>query len=337
MIRLSTRRSTWKITGSTLAVFIAMLVFLFSCVGKSKGPATGAENIPEGAGTISGKPCFIQPDVPYMITDIDERTKYLALHWWDRFDFADTACIHNPDVTEQVFVDFLDILPFMNDAGAAEAIRNLLSRAEKEETRLVYGYFLELAEKYLYDPNSPLRDEELYVPFIEYVLSSNDSDGISRMRPALQLEEINKNRWDAMATDFTYMLPDGRTGSLHGIRAEYILLYFHNPDCGDCQRTKEMLERSELISSLTEAGKMNILALYPNGNPEEWEACCRMSMPDGWINARDGSKKLVIKEQLYFLRAIPSLYLLDRDKRVILKDADYPRLEAWLGQLLLPI
>ena len=38
-----------------------------------------------------------------------------------------------------------------------------------------------------------------------------------------------------------------------------------------------------------------------------------------------------MREKLYAIRAVPSLYLLDSEKRVILKDTDYNKLDAWLN------
>ena len=42
-------------------------------------------------------------------------------------------------------------------------------------------------------------------------------------------------------------------------------------------------------------------------------------MPDNWINSYDKSMKMK-NDELYDLRAIPTLYLLDQDKVVLLKD-----------------
>ena len=42
--------------------------------------------------------------------------------------------------------------------------------------------------------------------------------------------------------------------------------------------------------------------------------------PENWINCHNEDLK-IRWENLYDVRAIPSLYLLDREKRVILKDA----------------
>ena len=52
--------------------------------------------------------------------------------------------------------------------------------------------------------------------------------------------------------------------------------------------------------------------------------------PEHWYNGFDPD--LVIRgENLYNVRAIPSLYLLDRNKTVIMKDAPEARVFEWLS------
>ena len=61
------------------------------------------------------------------------------------------------------------------------------------------------------------------------------------------------------------------------------------------------------------SGKLRIIALYPDTNMAEWVAHAN-EIPDTWINACDKAQE------------IPSLYLLDRDKKVILKDFVNPEM-----------
>lgn len=44
--------------------------------------------------------------------------------------------------------------------------------------------------------------------------------------------------------------------------------------------------------------------------------------------------QVITKERLYDLRAIPTFYLLDREKRVLLKDAPFRVIETYLGERL---
>ncbi|MBP6064970.1 MAG: thioredoxin family protein, partial [Bacteroides sp.] len=89
------------------------------------------------------------------------------------------------------------------------------------------------------------------------------------------------------------------------------------------------LKGSPTISKLIAEKKLSVLALYPDEELEEWQKH-QNEFPDQWINGYD--KKLTIKtESRYDLRAIPTLYLLDKDKVVLLKDAPAVAIEEYLN------
>lgn len=68
----------------------------------------------------------------------------------------------------------------------------------------------------------------------------------------------------------------------------------------------------------------------PDEELQEWKRHLS-DFPKEWINGYD--KGLVIKEKnLYDLKAIPTLYLLDQKKIVILKDAPIREIEEHLKQ-----
>ena len=55
--------------------------------------------------------------------------------------------------------------------------------------------------------------------------------------------------------------------------------------------------------------------------------------PTGFPQRNGYDKKLVIKEKnLYDLKAIPTLYLLDKDKKVLLKDATVAQIDQYLNK-----
>ena len=57
------------------------------------------------------------------------------------------------------------------------------------------------------------------------------------------------------------------------------------------------------------------------------------SYPKEWINCYDPDY-VIRTDTLYNIRAIPSLYLLDAQKRVVLKDATPERVIMFLNNLL---
>ena len=73
------------------------------------------------------------------------------------------------------------------------------------------------------------------------------------------------------------------------------------------------------ISALEASGRLKVVDIYIDQEIDLWKE--RMaSYPKNWINGYDPD--YVIRQDLiYDVRAVPSIYLLDRDKTVLLKDA----------------
>ena len=267
--------------------------------------------------TQAHKP-FSLPEIPATITNPGERAEYLISHYWDNFSFVDTTWLATHDQIEQAFSDYLSLLPHTTPKVVTASIGGILDKSLAQQS--IFNWFTGMFDKYLYDVNSPFRDEECYAIVVEHIVNSPDVDEIYKLRPKAQLEQINKNRPGNMASDFTYTLANGKKGTLHGIKADYTLLFFYDPECPDCRHTREFLEQSEQVTNLVNSGKLKILALYPDEDIETWKAY-QSAIPSTWLNACDGTATKKIKSKLYAIRAIPSLYLLDRNKRVLLRDA----------------
>lgn len=267
---------------------------------------------------------FRLPGIPAGLTDPEERAAYLALHYWEYFDFADTSLVAKPEITEQAFVDFLGILPCTE--RSQEALDTLFRRAAVRKRML--WHFIELSEKYLYEPGSPMYDEELYIRVLHSLLGSPALDPVEKLRPRSQLETALKNRPGDPAADFDYLCRDGARGRLSQIEAEYVILYFNDPDCGDCRRTKVRLASSEVLNAWMDAGRLRLLSMCVEGRTPSWEAAL---FPVRWLDACD-EERLLVRRQIYDLRTMPVLYLLDREKRVILKNVSAERLERWFAE-----
>ena len=209
---------------------------------------------------------------------------------------------------------------------AQQAVDTLFSRtlAEKE----MFYHFIALADKYLYEPNSPMHDEELHILVLRALVNNPRLDEADKLRPRYLLEMALKNRPGDVAADFIVTCRNGKRVCLSEIKAEHTLLYFNDPDCEDCRRVKERLASSPTVNRLLESGRLKLLSICVEGKTAAWE---RAVFPARWIDGYDAGQRLP-REQVYDLKAMPTLYLLDVDKRVILKDASAERIEAWLSE-----
>ena len=188
-------------------------------------------------------------------------------------------------------------------------------------------HFIGLSDKYLYEPNSPMHDEELHILVLRALLDNPCLSDTDKIRPRYLLEIAMKNRPGDVAADFTVTCRDGRRRQLSGIKADYVLVYFNDPDCEDCRRVKELLSLSPVVNGLLESGRLKLLSVCVEGKTPAWE---KADFLKSWIDGYDEGQRLT-REQVYDLKAIPALYLLEAEKRVILKDASFEQVEERLS------
>lgn len=281
-------------------------------------------------GTASGAsraPKFKKVSVPVALNSPQDRADYVAKRYWTHFNFSDTTLISRPEITEQALADYIDVLHQVSPATARESISALMRGAEADKA--MFEYFCSLTERYLYDPNSPLRDEELFIPVLEYIVASPNVESIMKVRPQELLTMALKNRPGFRATDFGYVAIDGRVGRMSTILSDYTLLFFNNPGCHACGEIMQQINESKVLDMMLTRGQLTILALYPDNDMKEWRKYATQ-IPSRWINAYDRSQR-ISEMELYDLKAIPTLYLLDSDKNVLLKDATFDAVERYLG------
>ena len=286
------------------------------------------------------------PDVvpPAMMENVQDRTEYMALHWWDAItdpsrpytcDTSLVSGVKRNDV-EQKFSNWTNILNMVDLAHARKSLTRLHDRAvvcEKTDTSSnVYEVFTEMVKKYLYDPNSPVRNEDHYSAYAERLAQSDLVDPLMRKKYARQADLAALNRIGTKAADFRFTDKSGRTHTLYGVKSDLTLLFFSNPGCGACKDIIDVLNNDPKISGLISEGVMQVLNIYIDEDLQSWRSYMSI-YPENWYNGFDPD--LVIRgDVLYNVRAIPSLYLLDSDKTVIMKDVPEARLFDWLSHYL---
>ncbi len=313
--------------------FVAAIALLVAACSSSKQAQSENINIDSliiSDETIIVPDTFVLPDMPADLTDSDDRAKYLVMHYWDKFDFADSSLTERPDITEQAFVDYINILYHVTADEAKISLKTTLTKAELNNK--MYRYFAYLFDKYFYEPNSPFRNEEFYIPVLEVVTKSSLLSGAEMAKYTLQYEMTKINRVGKTANDFTYTLESGATKKLSSLKSEYTILIFSDPDCGTCAQATMMLAQSEVINNAFLLNSdtrtmISVLAVYVEDDVEGWKRSLS-SQPANWIHSYDDGMKIT-REKIYDIKALPTIYLLDKNKKVILKDTTIDTLESF--------
>lgn len=265
---------------------------------------------------------FPYPKIPAVLTSPEERKTYLLEHYWDDFDFADTLLVGNREVTEQGAVNFIALLADgeVSEELTEKSIRNFCNgMVMYERSRSV---MMRIMDDYLYDPNSPYYNETLYAAYLRGMLQSTALDEARKSSLKFKWELINRNNTGKAAMDFTYYLPDGarRTLRTTTVQGDKLLLVFYDPECPSCHEVLKTMMADRALADAVDTGTLTVLAVYTEGNDEVWRKSLA-GMPRSWLMGND--RQQVKDHALYDLKAMPSLYLLDKDKTVLLKDAAY--------------
>ncbi len=269
------------------------------------------------------------PEIPSTIATPEGRADYVMTHFWDGLDVADTERSHNPDFIEINFVNYIYLFSYVNEDLLPKYIDILLSKVSADETTL--KLVIDFADKYLAQPDSPMRDETFNILFLEGELRLKGLSPTDRARISHRLEIAMKNRPGTAATDFAYTTRTGESGTLYKTRGELMLLIFYDPDCPHCKDILEYLDSSNIVNSGIASGILKVVAIYTEGNRELWDET-KASMPKSWLVGIDESE--IVDSVLYDLPAMPVLYLLDSDKVVLLKDPVPEYLEYYLSVVL---
>lgn len=274
---------------------------------------------------------FPSVEIPAMLTDGGERLDYILRHFWDRFTdtttlyLCDSLTVNGASLedAESQMGLYATLLQHASPQLGKASVSAFFDRAETFGLRYpgsnVFQTLSEWSRKYFYDPNSPVRNEDFYGVYVARLAASPLTE--DSLKPGYRYEAAlcALNPVGSVATDFAFTDTAGKIRTLHGIKADWTLLIFGHPDCNACRELTQIMESSSAISERIASGELKVADIFIDPEIEEWKAG-KANYPATWICGYDHTFQ-IRENRLYHVRGIPSLYLLDADKKILLKDA----------------
>lgn len=262
---------------------------------------------------------FPYPAIPDTLRSVEQRAGYLSEHYWDNYNFADTLLLKSKEVTEQGFVNFIDILNRFNLDNASKGVahkdiakkgitRKDITRKDITQqgiaqqgiaqkgiacfTRKAFSNtaakerFENLIEHYFEDQLSPVRNDRVYLIFLEEMKNSPCFDETEKERIAFKIKTTNKNLPGDIAINFKFKDESGKEHQLSDYKDQKVILYFYDPDCENCHKVSAWLKQQTIPADI------KVLKM----------------IADNHIS------------YMYSLKNMPTIFLLDKENKVILKD-----------------
>jgi hypothetical protein len=173
-------------------------------------------------------------------------------------------------------------------------------------------------EKRFVGAGSRYRNDVIAQKVFEVELTSKWFGSGKRQRANSKLKLLKQNEVGYPANDFVFIDPGSRHHRLSEDDAEFTLLFFYNPECDACKDMYKALISSAIISCKVKAGALKVLAIYEGDDTVAWKRHIAQT-PCEWVQGRDENERLYVDGK-YDLRAIPTVYVLDKKRNVLLKD-----------------
>lgn len=318
----------------SIVIFLAAVLVLASCGRRKTVEGSAPQEVPQTRN-------FPAVSAPGMLTEQSEILDYVALHYWDGFAVADKAWLDDSThvagvdrtkLEEQIgsYTTILSMVPLDKAVTYIEGFYDKIARMEaKDEGSTAFEETVRMMKKYLYNENSPVRNEDIYGALAAKLAKSPYV--AEDMRPSYEFEASScaKNRVGTQAADFVFVDRSGSEHNLRGIKAPWTLLFFSNPGCTNCAEVTRGLWGSQKIQDMVRGGILAVVNIYIDEDLDAWREHLD-DYPSSWMIGYNGT----IREDLsYNVRAIPSLYMLDKDKTVMLKDAPAEKILTFIENI----
>ncbi len=277
---------------------------------------------------------FTPPAYPVANLDSLEQDYYYRFvkdHFFDKFDFSSPYILRMPFYRNALSTYFMRVVR-PNDPEVEMRADNLIQRSEANDE--VYKYTVtQLSQMFKDAPYPELNDIAIHIGE-RYVVERPEiwKDSAKVAKIADQIAKSKLNPVGSIAADLKLQDPTGNTIALHDVQAPYTVLYFFNPLCHTCAIVTPEVHA---LYQKYKAKGLQVYAVYDDHKREDWVPYIWDKKMTDWINVWDpDTNSSAGVYDLYDVHAIPTMYILDKDKRVVAKDLYVNTLEMWLTEIM---
>ncbi len=249
-------------------------------------------------------------------------------HFFDGFAWADSSLLRTPILYNKL-QQYVNQLLIQHPDSLIGPITRVIEESKANPS--VFQYVTVYMLNHFMQSNIMGQDKVFVEIARRYYLSGEafwaSEEFLTNLRE--NVEKIVPNLIGATAHDLIMEDPSGEWHSLAQVRADYTVLYFWEPDCGHCKVSTPKLW--DLYQKWRGKG-LEVFAVYTQDNRQEWTDYLNEKGYD-WINVYDPTNQSFFRFY-YNVISTPTIYLLDRDKKIIAKRISVESLTEMVDRLM---
>ena len=266
------------------------------------------------------------PLLPNGQQDIDAMYQIYKSRFFENIDFSDERLIYTPVYHSRLRVYFNNVIMQHPDSIISEADRVLdKARENREVFKYTVWFITNNAEA-----SQVMGMDKVFVHMIENYYLTDEVDWVSEERLnqlRRRAEEIKPLLLGEIAPNLELQNAENEILELHEIEARYTILYFWDSECPHCLRAAPALKSA--WEELKEEG-VKVVAINTEQSRQNWIKAID-DYPDEWTHLHDTDGKARVLDT-YSIYAIPQVYILDEDKKIIAKDIGVEHIAAFIKE-----
>ncbi|PLX15182.1 MAG: hypothetical protein C0599_17160 [Salinivirgaceae bacterium] len=253
------------------------------------------------------------------ITDSLFQYNYYKDHFFDNIDFSDNQLLYSPIYHRKLQYFFEKIVAKRPDSVIAASDR-LLQKLDGNTKYFQYT-LAHIFNKYA--NSNYMGFDKVMVHLADTYYLNGKADWVSQKYLTKLKERVDKLRPNLIGTVAPRLdkmqSVEGYFYPLHDIKAKYVVVAFWEPGCGHCK--KEIPQLHEEVFIGLHDYDVQVYAVYTQSDFKEWTEFLEKKSLLDWVNVWDPNNFTNFRNK-YDVYSTPTLYLLDKDKKIIAKRVD---------------
>ncbi len=256
---------------------------------------------------------------------IDNYNFYKA-HYWDGISFMDDRIVRTPFFLPKLETYYRQIMPQASDSLIKDLdYKLLLARTSPEMYKFLLNWFTDeyINPKYM-------GQDAVFVHLYNKYHSKGVSNWLNKTQDSVITRRafmLMSNLIGEMAANLEFADTTGKTKALYEVDAPYTVVIFWDPNCGHCKDEIPRLDSMYRASWQKKNVKIYAVLSETEKVKEQWLTFIRDKKIGDWVNVYQ-TKAALDEEtknqrptfrQLYNVEVTPTMYLLDKEKRIIAK------------------
>lgn len=254
-----------------------------------------------------------------------ETTQFLRDNYWKGIDFKNDVLLNTvllPSKTKK-YISFFD----KNDPELIITVKELLDKSA------VNPVMYQIMSDALYDSFNATayhnNNENIAISILKNAKEQTFVPDWKKQSIEQQILIHEKNKVGTKAANLVLKDTEDVKYALHDLKSKYTILFFYDPECSHCTEIMPKM-KGWFYTDGPKDGE--VAAIYISQNEQEWKEYVKENTyPPKWLNLWDknGENKI---QQKYWIQSLPTIYVLDENKNVVLKNSDFKELVNYFSR-----